>query len=113
MTTYKIYYMKDFHEGTLSAYRAESNPKIAQLVLDDVKNTHIYLKDIEAEDLEDVFYQMQGENWSPNGEARELILSKGLHHTSMSVGDIIFNTGLKEYFLVASVGFIGMDGQEA
>lgn len=30
---------------------------------------------------------MQGEIWSPNGEANELIRSKGLFHTSMSVGD--------------------------
>lgn len=32
---------------------------------------------------------MQGENWSPNGEARDLIRSLGLHHTSMSVGDVL------------------------
>lgn len=31
---------------------------------------------------------MQGEVWSPNGEARPLIRRAGLHHTSMSVGDI-------------------------
>ena len=39
--------------------------------------------------LERVYDSMQGERWSPNGEGRDLIRSKGLEHTSMSVGDII------------------------
>jgi hypothetical protein len=39
--------------------------------------------------LDDAFWQMQGENWSPNGEARPLIQSLGLSHTSMMVGDVI------------------------
>lgn len=51
--------------------------------------THVKLGTIEAEDLEDVFAMMQGERWSPNGEARDFIRSLGLHHTSMSVGDIV------------------------
>jgi hypothetical protein len=41
------------------------------------------------EDLEDIYRFYQGENWSPNGEARDLIESKGLHHTSLSVGDVV------------------------
>jgi hypothetical protein len=43
----------------------------------------------DAPALEVIFAVMQGENWSPRGEARDLITSKGLRHTSMSVGDII------------------------
>jgi predicted MPP superfamily phosphohydrolase len=39
--------------------------------------------------LDDIFEMMQGENYSPAGEARDLIRSSGTHHTSMSVGDII------------------------
>lgn len=39
--------------------------------------------------LEVLFRNYQGENWSPNGEARELIQALGVRHTSMSVGDII------------------------
>ena len=42
-----------------------------------------------ADNKEDVFRQMQGEHWSPNGEARFGIESLGLQHTSMSVGDVI------------------------
>jgi hypothetical protein len=37
----------------------------------------------------DVAFQLQGEIWSPNGEARSLIESKDLSHTSFSHGDII------------------------
>lgn len=82
MTTYKIYYTKPehFREFILG----EKLPTRATL-----SDTHVHLMNIAAEDLEDVFYQCQGEAWSPHGEARHLIRSKGLDHTSMSVGDVI------------------------
>jgi hypothetical protein len=40
-------------------------------------------------DLEEIFTKMQGEFWSPNGEARTMIRSRNLLHTSMSVGDCV------------------------
>jgi hypothetical protein len=58
-------------------------------VIAELEKTHVFLCETEARDLDHVFYNMQGEIWSPNGEARELIQSKGLRHTSMSVGDVI------------------------
>jgi hypothetical protein len=67
--------------------------------------THLWLKDLEAENLEDVFQKMQAEVWSPNGEARELILSKGLGHTSMSVGDVVYDLKADRYFEVDMIGF--------
>ena len=45
---------------------------------------------------------MQGEIWSPNGEAYSLIKKTGTH-TSMSVGDVIELDG--EAFLVDTFGF--------
>jgi hypothetical protein len=57
--------------------------------------THTFLTNWTVEDagirtgLEVVFDRFQSENWSPNGEASDLILAKGLRHTSMSVGDVI------------------------
>ena len=39
--------------------------------------------------LGQVYKQMQGENWSPNGDARRLIARRGLKHTSLSVGDVV------------------------
>ena len=53
---------------------------------------------IKADDLEQVFILMQGEVWSPNGEARDLITGLGLKHTSMSVGDIVYDVDMKVYF---------------
>jgi hypothetical protein len=67
-------------------------------IVPDPKNlnkTHILLKIIVANDLEDAYSSMQGENWSSNGEARDLILSRGLRHISMCVGDIaVYETGI-------------------
>ena len=53
------------------------------------EETHVFLKEVEAEGPWEVFQSMQGEVWSPNGEARALIEEKGLWHTSMSVGDLL------------------------
>lgn len=47
--------------------------------------------------------QFQAENWSPNGEARELIRELGLAHTSMSVGDVLVFEG--RVYAVAGIGF--------
>jgi hypothetical protein len=51
--------------------------------------THRLVKQVRAEGLDEVYCQMQGEVWSPNGEARGLIRSLGLSHTSLSVGDVV------------------------
>ena len=58
--------------------------KIAEL-----PETHRLLGRIDETDLEKIFHDMQGEVWSPNGEARSLIRAKGLVHTSMSIGDVV------------------------
>ena len=60
---------------------------------------------IAADDHEDVFVKMQGEMWSPNEEARSLILAKDLRHTSMSVSDLLFDHYQSKYFMVISEGF--------
>ena len=57
------------------------------------------------EDLDVVFGLMQGESWSPNGEARALIQSLGLQHTSMSVGDIIQRSTDGACYMVEGCGF--------
>jgi len=53
--------------------------------------THVVVHWVEAKGLEEVFMKMQADEWSPNGEARPLIEELGLHHTSMSVGDVAMN----------------------
>ncbi|MFZ3397283.1 hypothetical protein LCS82_07560 [Vibrio harveyi] len=54
-------------------------------------------------DKEELFHALQAMNYSPKGEARELISSKGLSHTSMSVGDILVINGA--YNFVDLFGF--------
>jgi hypothetical protein len=39
--------------------------------------------------LDNVYNWMQGEVWSPNGEARDIIRASGCGHTSMSSGDVV------------------------
>jgi hypothetical protein len=54
-----------------------------------IDQTHVFVREVEARTPDDAYTQMQGENWSPNGEARPLIERLGVHHTSMSVGDLL------------------------
>ena len=72
-----------------------------------IEKTHILLGSITAKELETVFDMMQGERWSPHGEARALIQSSGLRHTSMSIGDII-QVG-NDYLFVDRSGFVLLD----
>lgn len=96
-----VHYMKPewFRDGIMGA---KPNPA-------DLSATHVFLTSVEIEQdradwaLEDVFCRMQAEVWSPNGEARALIQSKGLGHTSMSVGDVAVVDG--KAFVVALFGF--------
>jgi len=73
--------------------------------LDSIELTHTYLGFIRAEDLDEVFYRMQGDYWSPAGEARNLIKGLGLKHTSMSIGDVIWDIAEDKYHVVAQSGF--------
>src|SRR5262245_1644254 len=51
--------------------------------------THVLLGTVPIDEPERIFFTMQGEHWSPNGEAWDLIEASGTAHTSMSVGDIV------------------------
>ena len=64
----------------------EGSPRIAKKSLE---KTHVKLGSIAMTDKESIFREMQGEFWSPEGEARDLIRKKGLVHTSMSVNDVV------------------------
>jgi hypothetical protein len=55
----------------------------------DLLATHILLGEVCGTDPEELFFALQGEIWSPHGEAADLIRINGLHHTSMSVGDVL------------------------
>jgi hypothetical protein len=53
--------------------------------------------------LETIFKTLQGEIWSPQGEARNLIKKSKTSHTSMSIGDIVQDG--KRFFMVDKGGF--------
>ena len=72
---------------------------------EELKETHIHLGNINMTNLNEIFHKLQGDFWSPHGEARELIKSLELYHTSMSVGDIIRFKKKDKAFIVKSVGF--------
>ena len=99
----EIWYMKqDFFRDGLMGYdwlqKKDLLPIKANIGL-----THIWLGGIAEHNPSRIFNMMQGESWSPDGQANSLIRSRRLEHTSMSVGDIIKVGG--RVFLVDSVGF--------
>jgi hypothetical protein len=70
-----------------------------------IKETHALVKTLETDSLDEVFCLMQAENWSPNGEARPLIRSLGLLHTSMSVGDVAVEHDNQRVWICAPFGW--------
>ena len=71
---------------------------------DHLSATHVHLKDIEADNREDALSRMRAENWSPNGEAPDLLQSKGLQHATMTIGDVLVDESDAVY-LVTGIGF--------
>ena len=71
----------------------------------DLTKTHVHLGNIDASDPEDAYAKMQGEFWSPNGEAYNFISQKGVGHTTMSLGDVVVMPDGKR-LMVASIGFV-------
>jgi hypothetical protein len=70
-----------------------------------LRDTHGKIGTIrEDAQVEEVFSALQGENWSPEGEAKGVIVGAGVRHTSMSVGDLLrYPNG--EIQMVAPLGF--------
>lgn len=110
--TIEVWYMRPgfFRFGTQGA-RPNHDP-------DNLCWTHIHLGSIRSnattpqpmspELLDELWVALQGENWSPFGEARGLIQSKGLEHTSMSIGDC-FRLPNGEVWIVSREGFKRVD----
>lgn len=102
----EVWYMQpDFFPFGLQGARPNNDP-------DNLLWTHIKLGSIpdcnvekhgEAT-LDQMYMELQGERWSPKGEACDLIQSKGLRHTSMSIGDC-FRLPNGDVWIVAREGF--------
>jgi hypothetical protein len=65
---------------------ADSDPPLTS---EQLHETHVFVREVQAPTLEAVFYLMQAERWSSRGEAQSVIRELGLTHTSMSVGDVV------------------------
>jgi hypothetical protein len=77
--------------------------------LESLEQTHIKLGQIEEANLDQIYYLLQAPIWSPEGEARDFIMSLGsVFHTSMSVGDIIVIDDT--LYMVDSYGFSKIEG---
>ena len=83
MPLYHVYYARR------PTFRAGGELGTPPLTATALRLSHAWLFEIEAVSLDDAFRRMQGESWSPQGEARELLQALGLHHTAMSVGDVL------------------------
>ena len=100
MATYSVYYMKAefFRKGVMGYDWLQGKGLLPDPA--DLTKTHVSLKLIEARNPEDVYLKMQGESWSPTGDAREFVASKGL-----SVGDIVVDRTSRVAFILDRVGF--------
>ena len=75
-----------------------------------LQDTHVKIGTIAETNPEKVYGMMQGENWSPEGEARELISKSGSGHTSMSVGDVLVIGGKLQ--MVDRFGFVNPEDEK-
>ena len=107
-----VWYLMDTEETQAIKYisfakeLASPNSAAEGNMMDWYKPVVEYYADAEnpLELCETTFNNMQGEVFSPNGEARELIASlDGVHHTSMSVGDMVQVDG--DFYFCSAFGF--------
>ncbi len=104
---YRVFYLDPDSPIRRDLIMGSSWIKQQNIVLDvnNIDNHYIFLGVVKANDMNDAYYKMQGEIWSPNGEARNFIKKKGLFHTSMSVGDVMQDVKTKKWYMVDSFGF--------
>ena len=95
----RVYYAHPDHFDALALYRGQHPAPVV------LEQTHLFVTNVDAQSCDDAFCKMQGENWSPHGEARPLIARLGVRHTSMSVGDLLVDDEQRRW-LVAPAGFI-------
>ena len=100
MKAYQVYYKIN------PTFREDKELIIARVVARALKSRQFMpVRVLVAEGLDDVYSKMQGERWSPQGEARPLIEALGLTHTSMSAGDVILDLEENKFYEVAWSGF--------
>jgi hypothetical protein len=84
--TTAIWYMRTnmFCDVSINAFLGKKSVTMATL-----NTSHICLGTIGETDINKLYMMMQGDVWSPNGEAFGFIDHLGLSHTSLSIGDVV------------------------
>ena len=104
----KIWYWKDKHgRDLLMGTKFLKKQGLALPTLKTLSQTHVLIGEIGETNKSKVFRMMQGEAWSPQGEANRIISKAGVGHTSMSVGDIIMQGG--KIWMVDRMGFTELE----
>jgi hypothetical protein len=105
MAIYSVYYMRSefFCDGIKGYDWLQQHKRMPDVA--DLTASHVHLVTIDAGALEEVYFKMQGEDWSANVEARELVHRKGVRHTSMAVGDIAIDHDSNFAYLLDRAGF--------
>jgi hypothetical protein len=98
---FRVFYLRFPYDITFARRIYRSEP-IPFLTVDKLAKTHVFLFEVLAPSIEDVYWQMQGEHWSPRGEARPLIANHNVRHTSMSSGDVVQVPGGRFYVCMPS-----------
>jgi hypothetical protein len=102
MNTYTVYYKR--YDASFSSMLIDGclPDSIDEKML---ANDFVPVMIVDASDREDAWLQMQSEVWSPYGEAGQAIKDFGVNHTSMSVGDILYDHENGYYYMVDMFGF--------
>ena len=100
----EIWYSKSKHFRDMSGGSRFLSKHRLLPTTDTLSTTHSKIGSINTVDLNKIYGLMQGETWSPNGEARDVIGQSESAHTSMSVGDIIKMNGIMH--MVDNHGFV-------
>jgi hypothetical protein len=69
--------------------------------------THAFIGKLDTLDLNEIYEKMQGEFWSEGKITNDILKSKDVGHTSMSVGDIIKNRN--GIFMIDNTGFYNLE----
>ena len=83
MPNYQVYYARR------PTFHPSSQFGTPLLTVSTLAQSHVHLGEAEGNHLDDAWRRMQGKNRSPHGQARGILESLGLGHTSMSVGDVL------------------------
>lgn len=102
------YWKEEYGRDFLMGY--EFVKKQLDFTPDKLKDTHVLVGTISETNPDRIYSMMQGESWSPSGEAYNMIRKLGVGHTSMSVGDVIVmgQTGI----MVDRTGFVDITSGE-